>query len=110
MENRPPSQPDAPSPSMLFLLLAFLPMVLIAATFPSEVQHSDGTRWKWVLYGVNPVISILASIKVFDRPGWESVSKIALGFLVGLGIAVLNGFLGVFAGCVCMVTQKGSWP
>ncbi len=97
--NQPPKLEESES-RIGFLFLAFSPIAIICLAIPAGF-HPSSNAMSWILYGVNPVMSVFACMKMFDRPSTDSVTKIGGGIVFGLGIAVINFFVGILAGCAC---------
>jgi hypothetical protein len=94
--NKPPNKGEQ-IPAFIFLLAAFTPAILIMAII-LEFTHSKPIVMQIVLFGINPLVTILASLQMFPRG--EAKSRIILSVSIGLVIAILNVGIGFYLGCV----------
>ena len=108
MNNEPSNKPEPKDSESRtrYLFLAFLPALFICMIFASAFRSSHAEMPQWILYGLNPAVSVFACIKIYDRPGVDNVAKILGGFILGIIIAFINGYVGCLAGCACAVVFK----
>ena len=87
-------QPHQSPPRYFFLLIAFLPTLIILSAFEAGQGRSNPNSMNWVIFVVNPLIAIFACMLVFVRQGADRFGSILRGFFLGLTIAVINGCVG----------------
>lgn len=105
MNTEPPQMtPPKPKSNWLgragWLLLALSPTALIIPI----VDHNRGEVVgiaPLVMFGLNPLVSIFASYKLFHRSDGSKTIPIVGGILVGFALAMVNAAVGYFGGCAC---------
>jgi len=95
----------APPPSinpilkMSWLLVALSPTTLIMLAAKFNVTRETDTITGFVLFGLNPALSIFGCCMLLNKPGGNKALTILGGICLGAIFAFLNIVLGLFLGC-----------
>jgi hypothetical protein len=99
-----PNQPREPNANnfglkIFGLLLAFSPISIILVAIGVPRFHVSVNLIKFIIYGINPIITIFGCCLLFWKPDGNKILIVTLAILLGAVLAVLNALIALFAAC-----------